>query len=88
MAEKDSGDRYFGEVSFGILGLCIFMTGMQTCNNINSTNNHLKELRSTIEIQSPEYKTENVMGGSEPETFYEIDGKRAYLKIDGNPIGE
>ncbi len=30
----------------------------------------------------------NVVGGPEPEKFYEIDGKRVYLEIDGTPIEE
>ncbi len=39
--------------------------------------------------QSPEcrnLRTENVLGGSEPESFYEIDGRRAYVSIDGKLI--
>ncbi len=31
---------------------------------------------------------ENVLQGSQPETFIEHDGKRYYLEIDGRPLEE
>jgi hypothetical protein len=33
-----------------------------------------------------EMKTENVIGQESPEKFYEINGQRVYLEIDGKPI--
>tara|TARA_Y100000310_G_C20613528_1_gene779331 strand:- start:835 stop:1083 length:249 start_codon:yes stop_codon:yes gene_type:complete len=30
--------------------------------------------------------TKDVIGGSAPETFYEIKGGRVYLEIDGKPV--
>lgn len=38
--------------------------------------------------ESREIKTENVMGTSEPEKFYEINGQRVYVEIDGKPVEE
>ena len=32
--------------------------------------------------------TKNVIGGHVPEKFYEIDGRRFYLEIDGKPVEE
>lgn len=37
--------------------------------------------RPTIEL-----RIDNVIGGETPEKFYEIDGKRVYLEIDGKPV--
>ena len=33
-----------------------------------------------------ELRTENLIGNSEPETFYEINGQRAYVEIDGKRV--
>ena len=41
-----------------------------------------------IEEMKPKPKVENVIGNEEPETFYEIDGKRVYLKVDGKPVDQ
>ncbi|MEK6813081.1 MAG: hypothetical protein AABX86_03130 [Nanoarchaeota archaeon] len=30
----------------------------------------------------------NVFGDEKPETFYEVNGQRAYLTIDGKPVEE
>lgn len=35
-----------------------------------------------------ELKTQNVLGNETPETFYEIDGRKAYLTIDGKNVEE
>lgn len=35
-----------------------------------------------------EVHRENVQGDERPEAFYEIDGKRVYLEIDGMPVEE
>ena len=33
-------------------------------------------------------QTENVIGNKAPEKFYEVDGKRVYLEIDGKPVAD
>lgn len=33
-------------------------------------------------------KTQNILGGSAPEEFYEINGKKVYLRIDGALVEE
>ena len=43
-------------------------------NKINCSKSHL------------ELKTENVIGNDLPEKFYEINGKKVYLEIDGKPV--
>lgn len=35
-----------------------------------------------------EYRTENVQGGPEPETYVEWNGVRCYLRIDGKDISD
>lgn len=56
-------------------------------NGINSTIYSLKlegiKMDSTEKIM---YR--DVLGGPELEVFYEIEGKRVYLEIDGQPIGD
>ena len=41
-----------------------------------------------IDKIKPKIQTCDVIGEKEPEKFYEIDGKRVYLEIDGKPIAE
>ena len=43
-------------------------------------------LQESLESIVPEIQEENVFGGEAPERFYEINGKRVYLEIDGIPI--
>jgi len=40
------------------------------------------------EYVHPVVHAEDVIGKSAPEKFYEIDGQRVYLEIDGRPIEE
>ncbi|MDI6737155.1 MAG: hypothetical protein QME12_01410 [Nanoarchaeota archaeon] len=34
----------------------------------------------------PQIHTANVLGAEAPEKFYDIDGQRVYLQIDGQPV--
>lgn len=49
----------------------------------------IKSCKNTVELVSKaplELKVEDVMGGSEPEKFYEINGRRCFLEIDKTPV--
>lgn len=35
-----------------------------------------------------EFRTENVLGGPEPETYVKINGMKYFSKIDGKDIGD
>lgn len=50
---------------------------------------HLTSMENKLyQSQKPtlEMRIENVVGGPEKEKFYEIDGKRFYLEVDGRPV--
>ena len=36
--------------------------------------------------KAPQKQVENVFGQEAPERFYELNGQRAYLEIDGKPV--
>ena len=38
-----------------------------------------------MQKSAPQLRTENVRGEATPEKFYDIDGQRVYLEIDGKP---
>ena len=62
--------------SLCIMGISTIAAGasIRSCNNIEQ-----QYVTPTIE---------NVIGGPEPETFYERNGERRYVKIDGMGIDE
>ena len=39
-----------------------------------------------LEKEKPTLVQKNVLGREAPETFYEINGQRVYLKIDSKPV--
>lgn len=55
-------------------------------NGINSTIYSLK-LEGIKMDSADKIMYRDVLGGPELEVFYEIEGKRVYLEIDGQPIG-
>lgn len=44
------------------------------------------EKKINLLLRKYDLKTENVLGNPEPEKFYEIEGRRVYLEIDGKSI--
>ena len=50
------------------------------------THDKLKSLKSLEKKLEPKAEVRNVIGGNKPDVFYNIDGKRVYLEIDGKPI--
>lgn len=59
-----------------VLGLSLLVS-LHSCYRLGTLEDEL--IKSKI-------KVENVMGNSEPETFYEVNGQKVYLKIDGKYI--
>ena len=43
-------------------------------------------LESKIDQLTPVVREEQVLGNQTPEKFYEIEGNRVYLEIDGKPV--
>ena len=69
----------------GIWRATIFMTSLTTLiNSINqcNMNNRIDELERLGKLTIKENNTI----GKEEKKYYEINGKRAYLEIDGKPI--
>ena len=50
------------------------------------TNSKLKQLEDKVDSLSPKPITSNVIGNGEPEKFYDVNGQRVYLEIDGKPV--
>ena len=63
------------------LGAAIFFSTLNIRDN-------LKNIEEKIKRISPNLKIENVIGNETPDKFYEIDGRRVYLEIDGKPVEE
>ncbi len=42
--------------------------------------------KDITKLLEPQVKVQNVIGQEAPEKFYVIDGKRAYLEIDGRSV--
>ncbi|MBI4141672.1 hypothetical protein HY484_01980 [Candidatus Woesearchaeota archaeon] len=57
-------------------------------SNVFEIRDDVKYLRGDINwlLKQTTPQTANVIGNAEPETFYEINGQRAYLKIDGKNV--
>lgn len=70
--------KEIGWVPFGIAVLSLI--GIRSCY-------HNSRIANSLEKQEkPEIQTRDVIGNSEPERFYEFNGQRVYLEIDGKPV--
>jgi hypothetical protein len=61
----------------------------QTVQDIHESQKALSNKIAAIErdqLVSPALQKRNVTAGSEDDTFYELDGQRAYITVDGKPI--
>jgi len=71
------------------LYLMVAMTMISTCDVDRKTNNlgsKVDSIESQLKTMQPTLQVENVLGDPEPEKFYEIDGQRVYLEMDGKPV--
>jgi hypothetical protein len=63
------------------MGAVLLLTYLNTtCNSVS-----LKNVRDAQKA-APQYHTEQVIGNETPERFYEVDGRKYYAEIDGQPI--
>ena len=55
---------------------------------VDGIERRLSAINETLQEQQkpPELREENVLGGPEVESFYELGGERAYITIDGRPV--
>mgnify|MGYP001601921490 CR=1 FL=1 len=83
-AEQRKSNLYFFIVSV-ITGALLSLAVNYVVENRQqgSSDKSSRNSESALEVQ-----VRNVIGGPEPETFYEIAGKRAYLNLDGKPVEE
>src|SRR3990172_214680 len=54
------------------------LAAIDSCSN---TSDIQKQIQATPQIQ-----TQNTIGQEMPEKFYDINGQRVYLEIDGKPV--
>ncbi|MFA5888283.1 MAG: hypothetical protein WC852_06255 [Candidatus Nanoarchaeia archaeon] len=59
----------------GVAGLAGYSTGKQVCEE--------RAAQNKLQVQ-----TANVLGAEAPEKFYDIDGQRVFLEVDGKPVAE
>lgn len=66
------------------LYIMTFLALANTCHLKGDTDKIIEQTAS----KTPQLQTANVIEGSAPEKFYDIDGQRVYLEIDGKPVAE
>lgn len=65
-----------------VLGLCGVL--LYSCDMLEKIDKRTKNLEEVLINPI----TKNVLGQKEPEKFYELNGRRIYLEIDGKPVEE
>jgi len=83
--------KYFSPLGFGIgfvIGTSVIMrAGIEKA--IEDTALETQQIiRRTSYLARPQLQTRNVGWGGAPEVFYDIDGSRVYLEIDGVSVEE
>ena len=76
---------------FGLYAM-VFLTLVQSCDNPSKRD--IQEIISTEldrrpaiqQVIKPELRVQNVFGSDDAEIFYEIDGTKAYINVDGKPV--
>ena len=66
-----------------ILGLAYSIDNIKI-DNIKKKMNALES--RVMKSESPVLQKRQVIGGSLPELFYEVEGHKVYLEIDGKPV--
>ena len=62
----------------GVAGLFLYV-GLNISDRLKSIDDKLEKPKYELQVK-------NVIGHEAPEKFYEINGKRVYLEIDGKPV--
>lgn len=74
---KDEFNKIYVPLALGALCIAAGINLLTTPN-----------LEKKLDELKPIVKEEQVIGNQIPEKFYEIDGKKVYLEIDGKPVEE
>lgn len=74
---------YIERIVFGFCLGIIMGLGITTNEQTGRIEQELETLESS---RLYELRTENVIGQETPEKFYEINGQRVYLEIDGQSV--
>lgn len=83
--EKDPQDKFFKEIQNNLRGIMVLSMGSLLGLSFLVASLFAAKNQGTYH---PELQTQNVIGGEQPEKFYEIKGNRVYLEIDGKPVEE
>lgn len=78
-----------------IMVFCSMMASCQTCSSVDGVEGRLESklnnVNGRLDSLSKQYQFQerNVLGNPKiSEKFYEINGQRFYLEIDGKPVEE
>ena len=71
-----------------LMALVAFWLGVYGCNDIDKMRREINDIKveMTQKGQANYLRIENVIGGPEPERFYEVDGKRYFVEVDGKQV--
>jgi hypothetical protein len=67
-----------------IIALLGMIGALKSCSQTEDLPSRTQELLNRT--KPLEVRTENVMGNPEPEKFYMVNGNRAFVEIDGQPV--
>ncbi|MFA5084718.1 MAG: hypothetical protein WC475_05090 [Candidatus Paceibacterota bacterium] len=73
-------DSLPGSIAYAVLGIAM-IAAVKSCNRGNKLLENSERTQ-----QQQQVRVENVIGDSAPEKFYEINGQRFYIEIDGKPV--
>ncbi len=93
--EEDEESKPSMSVKVGTVGIGLGTLLLGTCMAkycvVGGLEERLDNVNSSLQAQTtyqPRLKHENSIGGPEPDEFYDVDGKRAYVSIDGKPVSD
>ena len=66
-----------GLITYIAIGIAA-IAGIKSCNRTQEILDNYQK--------APQVQIENVIGQEAPERFYDFNGQRVYLKIDGKPV--
>ena len=66
-----------GLITYIVIGIAA-IAGIKSCNRTQEILDNYQK--------APQVQVENVIGQEAPERFYDLNGQRVYLEIDGKPV--
>lgn len=71
------------EISYlSVAGVVLALVGMRGCH-------HAGRIADSLELATQDKQSiqiGDVLGNEQPERFYELNGQRVYLEVDGKPV--